>query len=436
MMKNNKRKMVTEDFISFKDFVKGGVLKLKSVWTSLKSKISSLFSRELKDAEIGDEVKVTIPIEMKTEIEKELKEAELSVIQGNYNEVLVLLLLYTLSVPGIKIAKKYEKYRDDIIKSVQKWKNDLKTKVSSSQFAKAETIIQKGSEEMARYLVTEAVKNDSVIIGGYSDNLSFQRGGISSKADIQLFLKKNGKELLQGYSLKLYTGKQVGLANTTASALATHLAGPKAGEAVKKAIKEDAKLKIHIEVAKRYDQIKQALKALKRGNSDDDIAKAKRALTKLGYTETGMLALDINVIDQKRKESRKPINPRIAEIIEKVLKPYSKKPEFAENILKIMGFTDKDTKMLMSVITFNKKGIKSEIIDEHPELDLNKIKLERSGVSLNIKDSAGRTIASFGVKEGEKQAVSGKVSFADVEPYDFIDSAEIFNNNFKYNEEE
>jgi hypothetical protein len=139
--------------------------------------------------EIGDEVKVTIPIEMKTEIEKELKEAELSVIQGNYNEVLVLLLLYTLSVPGVKIAKKYEKYRDDIIKSVQKWKNDLKTKVSSSQFAKAETIIQKGSEDMVRYLVAEAVKNDSVIIGGYSDNLSFQRGGISSKADIQLFIK-------------------------------------------------------------------------------------------------------------------------------------------------------------------------------------------------------------------------------------------------------
>lgn len=427
MTKNNKGKMVTEDFTSFKDFVKGGVLKLKSVWTSLKDKISSLFSSKLKGAEIGDEVAITIPIEMKTEIEKELKEGALAAIQGNYNEVLVLLMLYSLSVPGVKIAKKYEKYRADIVNSVQKWKNDLKTKVSSSDFAKAETIIKKGSEDMARYLVSEAVKNDSVIIGGYSDNLSFQRGGISSKADIQLFIKKNGKEMLQGYSLKLYTGKQVGLANTTAVGLATHLAGPKAGEAVKKAIKEDARLKVLIEDAKRYDKIKQALKGLKKGGSAE--VSAKKALTKLGYTEQGMLGLDINVIDKKRGEARKPINPRIAEIVHGVLKPYSKKPEFAENILKIMGFTDKDTKMLMSVITFNKKGIKSEIIADHPELDLNKITLERSGVSLNIKGPTGKVIASFGVKEGEKQAIIGKVSFVDVEPYDFINSAELFQSN-------
>jgi len=427
MMKNNKRKMVTEDFTSFKNFVKDGVLKLKSVWTSLKSKISGLFSRELKDAEIGDEVEITIPIEMKTEIEKELKEGALAAIQGNYNEVLVLLMLYTLSVPGVKIAKKYEKYRNDIIKSVEKWKNDLKTKVSAGDFAKAETIIQKGSEDMARYLVSEAVKNDSVIIGGYSDNLSFQRGGISSKADIQLFLKKDGKETLQGYSLKLYTGKQVGLANTTAVGLATHLGGKKAGDDVKKAIKDDSRLRELIEIAKRFDKIKQELKRLNKGESAEKLA--KKELGKLGYTEQGMLALDINVIDQKRNEARKPINPRVAEIVYSVLKPISKKPEFAENILKIMGFTDTDTKMLMSVITFNKKGIKSEIIAEHPELDLSKITLERSGVSLNIKGPTGKVIASFGVKEGEKQAISGKVSFADVEPYEFINSEPLFQSN-------
>jgi hypothetical protein len=138
------------------------------------------------------------------------------------------------------------------------------------------------------------------------------------------------------------------------------------------------------------------------------------------------MALDISVIDKKRNEARKPINPRVAEIVYSVLKPISKKEEFAENILKIMGFTDKDTKMLMSVITFNKRGVKSEIIAEHPELDLSKITLERSGVSLNIKGPTGKVIASFGVKEGEKQAISGKVSFADVEPYDFINSAPLF----------
>lgn len=424
MMKSNKRKQVTEDFTSFKDFVKGGVLKLKSVWTSLKSKISSLFSDKLKNAELGDEIKITIPVEIKTEIEKELKEGALAAIQGNYNEVLVLLMLYSISVPGVKIATKYEKYRNDIINSVEKWKNDLKTKVSADNFSKAEAIIKKGSEDMARYLIAEAVKNDSVIIGGYSDNLSFQRGGISSKADIQLFLKKKGKEVLQGYSLKLYTGKTVGLANTTAVGLATHLGGKAAGEAVKKAIKSDSRLRELIEIAKGFDKIKQELKRLGKGGDSEKLA--KKELKKLGYTEQGMMGLDINVIDKKRNEARKPINPRIAEIVFKVLKPISKTPEFAENTLNIMGFTDKDTKMLMSVITVGKKGMKSEIIAEHPELDLSNIKLELSGVSLNVKGPTGKVIASFGVKEGEKQAISGKVSFAEVDPYEFIDSAPLF----------
>lgn len=424
MMKSNKRKHVTEDFTSFKDFVKGGVLKLKSVWTSLKSKISDLFSDKLKNAELGDEIKITIPIEIKTEIEKELKEGALAAIQGNYNEVLVLLMLYSISVPGVKIAAKYEKYRNDIVNSVEKWKNDLKTKVSGDSFAKAEAIIKKGSEDMARYLIAEAVKNDSVIIGGYSDNLSFQRGGISSKADIQLFLKKKGKEVLQGYSLKLYTGKSVGLANTTAVGLATHLGGKAAGEAVKKAIKEDSRLRELIEIAKGFDKIKQELKRLKKGGDSEKLA--KKELKKLGYTEQGMMGLDIDVIDKKRNEARKPINPRIAEIVYKVLKPISKTPAFAENILNIMGFTDKDTKMLMSVVTVGKKGMKSEIIAEHPELDLSNIKLELSGVSINVKGPTGKVIASFGVKEGEKQAISGKVSFADVDPYEFIDSAPLF----------
>jgi hypothetical protein len=425
MMKSNKRKQVTEDFTSFKDFVKGGVLKLKSVWTSLKSKISSLFSDKLKNAELGDEIKITIPIEIKTEIEKELKEGALAAIQGNYNEVLVLLMLYSISVPGVKIAAKYEKYRNDIINSVEKWKNDLKTKVSADNFSKAEAIIKKGSEDMARYLVAEAVKNDSVIIGGYSDNLSFQRGGISSKADIQLFLKKKGKEVLQGYSLKLYTGKTVGLANTTAVGLATHLGGKAAGEAVKKAIQTDQRLKLLIRIAKDFDKTKQALKRLHSGDQREEKL-AIAALKKLEYTEQGMMGLDIKVIDKKRNEARKPINPRIAEIVFKVLKPISKTPEFAENILNIMGFTDKDTKMLMSVITVGKKGMKSEIIAEHPELDLSNIKLELSGVSLNVKGPTGKVIASFGVKEGEKQAISGKVSFAEVDPYEFIDSAPLF----------
>ena len=82
-----------------------------------------------------------------------------------------------------------------------------------------------------------------------------------------------------------------------------------------------------------------------------------------------------------------------------------------------MGFNDKETKMLMAITT-NKK---SEILTQHPDLDLSKITLEdpKGRVTLNIKGPTGKTIVTFGVKEGEKKAVTGMVSFAGIEPEDY-----------------
>jgi len=426
MMKNNKSKIVTEDFTSFKDFVKGGVLKLKSVWTSLKDKISNLFSSKLKDALLGDEIKITIPIDMKVEVEKELKEGALAAIQGNYNEVLVLLMLYTISSPYVKISEKYKKYKSDIIASANKWASDLKAAVSGESYAKAESIIKRGSEDMAKYLIEEAAKNNSVIIGGYSDNISFQRGGISSKADIQLFIRKGSNEMLQGYSLKMYTSKNVNLANATAYSFAKHLGGEKAAAAVKNKINSDPELKKLIDEAKKQDQIKKALKKIKKG-TEKDINSGMTALKKLTkYSEKQIAELDIKAVDAARTAARKPINPRIAQIVYDVLEPISHTPEFAENILKILGFTDKDTKMLMSVVKVGKTGTKSEILAGHPELDLNKIKLVKSGISIHIKGPTGKNILSFGVKEGEKALIFGKVDFSSVDPYKFINDEPLF----------
>ena len=40
------------------------------------------------------------------------------------------------------------------------------------------------------------------------------------------------------------------------------------------------------------------------------------------------------------------------------------------------------------------------------------------GVSIKVVGPKGKTIVSFGVKEGERKAIAGKVSFADIEPVD------------------
>ncbi len=125
-------------------------------------------------------------------------------------------------------------------------------------------------------------------------------------------------------------------------------------------------------------------------------------------------ALDQKDLEKERRILREPINPRVAKIVYDIIKPYSNTPEFGENILKMLGFTDKDTKMLMSVSTEKK----SLILDDHPDLDVSHITLEHVGVSIKVVGPTGKTIVSFGVKEGERKAVAGKVSFADVVPVD------------------
>ena len=50
----------------------------------------------------------------------------------------------------------------------------------------------------------------------------------------------------------------------------------------------------------------------------------------------------------------------LAKITYNILKKYAKTPSFGENILKILGFTDKDTKMLMALTTAKKTIIMDE----------------------------------------------------------------------------
>ena len=116
-----------------------------------------------------------------------------------------------------------------------------------------------------------------------------------------------------------------------------------------------------------------------------------------------------------RQEARSPINKRLATIAYEAIKSVPKKV-FVSNLLHLLGFDDKDTKMLLSVV----KAKSSQIIDKHPELDLSQIELvhEVGTVVIKVVGPQGDTIVTFGTKEGERKAVTGKVSFADLEPVD------------------
>jgi hypothetical protein len=374
-------------------FLKNIVSKLKRVWTSFKSKIKSLFSKKLKGLGPGQETIITIP-GLKTENRIEymnlkdlLNEGALQAIKGNYNEALTCQYIYKNDgKKGVGITKKYKPIKSQVDGVVKKWDTDLKNAVSN--YAAAKKIIETGSKDMARYLIGSVINEDAIIIGAYLDNLAFQ-GGVEFKADIQVAIMKEGKQRLDAYSLKLYSGKSVGLANSSPVGLARHLAGETAAKKVETAIVNNKKLQELIIKAKEANKKKQTAK------------------------KTGDKKEEKKWFD-KRHEARKPINPMLAKITYEVLKPYAKTPSFGENILKMLGFADKDTKMLMAITT-DKKSI---IMDKHPDLDISNIDLRLKGVQILVVGPKGKTIVNFGVKEGEQKKLSGKVSFASVEPVD------------------
>ena len=304
-----------ENILDEVKFLKNIVSKLKRVWTSLKSKIKSLLSKKLKRLGPGQETIVTIPgLKNENRIEymnlKDLlNEGALQAIKGNYNEALTCQYLYKNDgKKGVEITNKYKPVKSQVDNIVKKWDKDLKNAVSN--YSAAKKIIDTGSRDMARYLIGSVINEDAIIIGAYLDNLAYQ-GGVEFKADIQVAIMKEGKERLDAYSLKLYSGKSVGLANTSPIGLARHLAGDEAANKVKKAIASDTSLQKLIDKAKELD------KKRKQAKNDND---------KQAYDKFGKL----------RGEARKPINPRVAKITYNILKKYAKTPSFGENILKIL----------------------------------------------------------------------------------------------------
>lgn len=392
------------------------VRKIKAVWTTLKRAIVKLFRSKVRKAKIFDTVEITIPRQVKEDIMNEMpilneESGAIGAIKGNYNEALVCQFLFDHKGQGVNISKDYEKYRAGIKQTVSDWDSKLKV-ADQKSYSKNIKIIRKGSADMANYLISAAVSEEATIVGAYLDNLAFM-DGIDFKADIRVAVMKEGKEILDGYSLKLYSNKTVGLANTTARGLCGHLGGAKAEKKFDALSKKDNTLHDLIAKAKGINNIKQDFKKHLKG----DEKATNRLKTLRGLTDADIEKLDLKVLDAERKEARSPINTRVAALVYQVLKEYEGTETLGEKILDILGFNDKETKMLMAITTEKK----SEIIAAHPDLDLSQIKIEdpNGRVSINVIGPTGKKIVSFNVKEGEQRKVSGSVSFAGIDPEEY-----------------
>ena len=392
--------------------------KIKAVWSTLKRAIVKVFKTKVKKAKLFDTVEIRIPGQIKEDIMNDMKvlkeeSGAIGAIKGNYNEALVCQFLFNHRGEEVDISSNYEKYRSGIESTVKDWDKKLKA-ADAKTYSKNIGIIRKGSADMANYLISAAVSEKATIVGAYLDNLAFQ-DGIDFKADIRIAVMKEGKEILDGYSLKLYSNKTVGLANTTSRGLCGHLAGPKAEAEYDKVVAKDSKLEELITAAKKWNAIKQDLK----GHLKGDAAATNRLKTLRGLSDSEIENLKLPEVDAERKAARKPINPRLAQIVYGIIKEYEGTDVLGERVLDILGFNDKETKMLMAITTEKK----SQIIAHHPDLDLSKIKIEdpKGRVSINILGPTGKRIVSFNMKEGEQKKVSGSVSFAGIEPEEYDD---------------
>ena len=368
------------------------VRKIKAVWTTLKRAIVKLFRTKVKKADLFDTVEITIPRQIKEDIMNDTKilneeSGAIGAIKGNYNEALVCQFLFNHKGDEVNISNTYEKYRSGILQTVTDWDKKLKA-ADTKNYRKNMGIIRKGSADMANYLISAAVSEKATIVGAYLDNLAFM-DGIDFKADIRVAIMKEGKEILDGYSLKLYSNKTVGLANTTARGLCGHLAGDAAQTDFDNKSKKDRILIDLIAKAKSINNIKQDFKKHLKG----DERATGRLKTLRGLTDDEIGKLDLKTIDTERKEARSPINTRIAAIVYDVLKQYEGSDTLGERVLDILGFNDKETKMLMAITTEKK----SEIIAAHPDLNLSEIKIEdpKGRVSINIIGPTGKRIVSF-----------------------------------------
>ena len=135
---------------SFKDFARGALNKIKSSWSKLRAKLKSIITTRLKKADPGEEVRIPIPAMGSDNLITEARSGELEAIKGNYNEALLLQMIYETKSDVIQIDKKYQKNKSAIDQKVKQWDSALK---GAKNGDKAKPVIEQGTKAMLQYLI-------------------------------------------------------------------------------------------------------------------------------------------------------------------------------------------------------------------------------------------------------------------------------------------
>lgn len=382
----------------------------KKTWEKVKSYFRSviniLITNSMSDLEPGEETEITIPSSInkdKSGIESPnpVSEGALEAIRGNYNEALTVKYVIQKNETPIDIVltedinENYvtkvvqlndegKRYIPEVESVVNIWDKKLRD-VAGTKYEEIRSVISLASNDMSSYIINSVGKNRGNILQIFLDNKSFLQGA-EFKADIRLKVKKSsGEEVLDAYSLKMYKTKIVNLSNSTKVSLIRNLCGEEESVKFTSELKSDKKFKDLDADAKEAEQ---GVKYAKNNNEDEEF---------------------INQLRKERTDARYPLNQYLAEkVANKLNSFYKSSPEnkelFIKNLLKIMGYEDKETKFLMALVGPKQvKSGKSQIIDKHPALDFSDIDIIHEPGTVSIKiinKKTNKPLVIFSAKEG------------------------------------
>lgn len=382
----------------------------KKTWEKVKSYFRSviniLITNSMSDLEPGEETEITIPSSInkdKSGIESPnpVSEGALEAIRGNYNEALTVKYVIQKNETPIDIVltedinENYvtkvvqlndegKRYIPEVESVVNIWDKKLRD-VAGTKYEEIRSVISLASNDMSSYIINSVGKNRGNILQIFLDNKSFLQGA-EFKADIRLKVKKSsGEEVLDAYSLKMYQTKNVNLSNSTKASLIRNLCGEEESVKFTSELKSDKKFKDLDAAAKEAEQ---GVKYAKDNDEDEEF---------------------INQLRKERTDARYPLNQYLADrVANKLNSFYKSSPEnkelFIKNLLKIMGYEDKETKFLMALVGPKQvKSGKSQIIDKHPALDFSDIDIIHEPGTVSIKiinKKTNKPLVIFSAKEG------------------------------------
>lgn len=382
----------------------------KKTWEKVKSYFRSviniLITNSMSDLEPGEETEITIPSSInkdKSGIESPnpVSEGALEAIRGNYNEALTVKYVIQKNETPIDIVltedinENYvtkvvqlndegKRYIPEVESVVNIWDKKLRD-VAGTKYEEIRSVISLASNDMSSYIINSVGKNRGNILQIFLDNKSFLQGA-EFKADIRLKVKKSsGEEVLDAYSLKMYKTKIVNLSNSTKVSLIRNLCGEEESVKFTSELKSDKKFKDLDAAAKEAEQ---GVKYAKDNDEDEEF---------------------INQLRKERTDARYPLNQYLADrVANKLNSFYKSSPEnkelFIKNLLKIMGYEDKETKFLMALVGPKQvKSGKSQIIDKHPALDFSDIDIIHEPGTVSIKiinKKTNKPLVIFSAKEG------------------------------------